>query len=308
MVVADRASRKPPPPPPPPMFSLPPRFTPPPMFTPPPPMFTLPPPPPPPPRTITPEDRRNMNSVGVPPPIHPALKDRVDSNGNLRVTADTAERLIQNYKPATPPYFVPPPPMFTPPMFSPPMFTVKPPPPPPPQTEDPRQEAPQENAPTPPPPVYSQPTLPATPPPPPPPPKIKVAPIDTVLFDDDAVPKEIIADLLFENIGGQEILTVARHDTVNGQTVLYQPIKNINILQQQYNPNNLLKLRDTSDTIFGNFTINLSAKIPQIGNGPNGSNTYIDSQGNIIIEFVNLAADELIEVQLTSSGTIYEAG
>jgi hypothetical protein len=156
--------------------------------------------------------------------------------------------------------------------------------------------------------VNPEPSYPTPPPPPPPPPKIKVAPIDTVLFDDDAVPKEIIADLLFESIGGQEILTIARHDTVNGQTVLYQPIKNINILQQQYNPNNLLKLRDTSNTIFGNFTINLASKIPQVGNGTGGANTYLDAVGDLVIEFVSLANDELVEVQITSSGTIYEAG
>ena len=156
--------------------------------------------------------------------------------------------------------------------------------------------------------VTSEPSYPAPPPPPPPPPKVKVAPIDTVLFDDDSVPKEIIADLLFENIGGQEILSIARHDTVNGQTVLYQPIKNINILQQQYNPSNLQKLRDTSNTIFGNFTIDLFSKIPQVGNGTNGSNVYLDTNGNLVIEFVNLFSDELVEVQLTSNGTIYEAG
>jgi hypothetical protein len=156
--------------------------------------------------------------------------------------------------------------------------------------------------------VTPEPSYAPPPPPPPPPPKIKVAPIDTVLFDDDAVPKEIIADLLFESIGGQEILTIARHDTVNGQTVLYQPIKNINILQQQYNPSNLLKLRDTSNTIFGNFAINLASKIPQVGNGTSGANTYLDAVGDLVIEFVSLANDELVEVQITSSGTIYEAG
>ncbi len=203
----------------------------------------------------------------------------------------------------------PPPPMFSPPMFSPPpppMFVPKPA-----ETQDnvveqdpgPGEEE-QSNAVV----VNPEPSYPTPPPPPPPPPKVKVAPIDTVLFDDDAVPKEIIADLLFESIGGQEILTIARHDTVNGQTVLYQPIKNINTLQQQYNPNNMLKLRDTSDTIFGNFTINLASKIPQIGNGANGANTYLDSNGDLIIEFVNLGNGELVEVQLTSSGTIYEAG
>jgi hypothetical protein len=156
--------------------------------------------------------------------------------------------------------------------------------------------------------VNPEPNYAPPPPPPPPPPKVKVAPIDTILFDDDAVPKEIIADLLFESIGGQEILTISRHDTVNGQTVLYQPIKNINTLQQQYNPSNLLKLRDTSNTIFGNFSINLVGKIPQVGNGLGGANTYLDTNGDLVIEFVNLANDELVEVQLASSGTIYEAG
>lgn len=225
--------------------------------------------------------------------------------------------------PPPPPRFSvppPPPPMFTPPPPPPPRFSVPPPmfTPPPPMfiptpaaTQDnvveqdpgPGEEE-QSNAVV----VNPEPSYPTPPPPPPPPPKIKVAPIDTVLFDNDAVPKEIIADLLFESIGGQEILTIARHDTVNGQTVLYQPIKNINILQQQYNPNNLLKLRDTSNTIFGNFTINLTNKIPQVGNGLGGSNTYLDSSGNLVIEFVNLANDELVEVQIASSGTIYEAG
>ena len=206
----------------------------------------------------------------------------------------------------------PPPPRFSVP--PPPTFTSKPPPPPmfiptPAATQDnvveqnPVEEERSSAAVVTPEPSYAPP-----PPPPPPPPKIKVAPIDTVLFDDDAVPKEIIADLLFESIGGQEILTIARHDTVNGQTVLYQPIKNINILQQQYNPSNLLKLRDTSNTIFGNFTINLASKIPQVGNGTGGANTYLDAVGDLVIEFVSLANDELVEVQITSSGTIYEAG
>ena len=268
-VVADRVA-------PPPMFSVPP--PPPPMFVAPPPMFSVPPPPTPP-----------RFSISAPPP---------------------------RFSIASPPNFTPkPPPNFTPPpMFTPPMFTqpIKP------ETKETKPED-----------SFTDggesvdnggssggdsltPTPITTPTPTPTPvttPKIKVAPIDTVLFNDDAVPKEIIADLLFENIGGQEILTIARHDTVNGQTVLYQPIKNINILQQQYNPNNLLRLRNTTNTIFDNFTINLFNKIPQIGSGSGGSNIYLDpNSGDLIIELVNLSPDELVEVQITSSGTIEEAG
>ena len=152
---------------------------------------------------------------------------------------------------------------------------------------------------------------PKPPPPPPPPPTpgipaIKTAPIDTVLFNDDLIDQNIIADLLFEDVGGQEILTISRYDTVNGQEVSYQPIKNLNILQQEYNPNNLVRIQATSDKIFANFPIKLDNKIPIVGNGPNGENVYLDASGSIVIELVNLLSDEQVEVQITSSGIIYE--
>ncbi len=45
-----------------------------------------------------------------------------------------------------------------------------------------------------------------------------------------------------------------------------------------------------------------------VGNGPNGDNVYLDSSGNLVIEFVNLQNDEQVEVQVTLNGTIYEIG
>lgn len=151
------------------------------------------------------------------------------------------------------------------------------------------------------------PPAPPAPPPPPPPPPIKTAPIDTVLFNDDLVDQNIIADLLFEDVGGQEILTIGRYDTVNGQDISYQPIKNLNLIQQEYNPNNLVKIQQTSDRIFANFPIKLGDKIPVVGNGPSGENVYLDSNGAIVIELVNLELDEQVEIQIASNGTIYEA-
>lgn len=139
-------------------------------------------------------------------------------------------------------------------------------------------------------------------------PPIKTAPIDTILFDNDAVDTALITDLLFENVGGQEILSIARYDTVNGQDVSYQAIKNLNIIQDEYNPNNILKLQKTSTQIFANYPINLSTKIPYVGNGVNGENVYLDGNGNLVIELVDLNSDEQVEVQITTSGTIYEVG
>lgn len=156
----------------------------------------------------------------------------------------------------------------------------------------------------------TEPKPPAPPPPPPPPPPqpIKTATPQYVLFNDDEIPVDVIVDLLFENIGGQELLSISRHDTVLGQNILYQPIKNLNILREEYNPNNLVRLQKTSDKFFANYTIKLSDKIPVVGNGANGDNVYLDSDGNLVLEFINLNNDEQIEVQITINGTIYEVG
>lgn len=138
---------------------------------------------------------------------------------------------------------------------------------------------------------------------------VKAAPIDTVVFVDEAFSNELMTDLLFEDIGGQELLTLARNDTVNGQAVTYQPIKNLNILQEIYNPSNLLKLQETSDKYFANFIIDLRSKIPKIGNGEDGVNYYLDfATGSGVIEFVNLKSDEQVELQIASAGIIEDVG
>jgi hypothetical protein len=141
-----------------------------------------------------------------------------------------------------------------------------------------------------------------------PPPPVKTAPIDTILFNDDSVPIEIMADLIFENIGGQELINIARNDTVNGQNIVYQPIKNLTAIQQQYNPNNIVSLQATSDKYFQNFSIKFEEKVPLEATGPAGAHIYVDTTtGELVIESVNMLADEQIELEVTASGTIYEA-
>lgn len=137
---------------------------------------------------------------------------------------------------------------------------------------------------------------------------VKSASPDIVLFNDKDIEDnaEAMVDLLFENIGGQELLQIARYDTVNGQEVLYQPIKNLNIIQEEYNPNNILKLQQTSDRIFGNFPLKLEPTIPQEYTITGVTeNVYLDADGNIVIELINLEGNEQVEVEITRSGTIY---
>jgi hypothetical protein len=81
--------------------------------------------------------------------------------------------------------------------------------------------------------IFSGSNLTATPPAPAPEPVIvqaapvKTATPDIVLFDDSALPIEVMTDLIFENIGGQELISITRSDIVNGQKISYQPIKNL---------------------------------------------------------------------------------
>ena len=118
-----------------------------------------------------------------------------------------------------------------------------------------------------------------------------------------------MVDVLFEDIIGQELLSIARGDTVNGQDVVYQPIKNLGLLQGTYNPNNILGLSDTSANFFSSFVIQLNDKIPTVSNQANGKNYYVDSVNNdIIIELINIVDDEQVEVQLATSGTIDRLG
>jgi hypothetical protein len=136
--------------------------------------------------------------------------------------------------------------------------------------------------------------------------KIKVATPDIILFDDGSVPIEVMADLIFEDIGGQELINIARFDTVNGQNISYQPIKNLSLINQQYNPNNIIGLQKTSNLYFAGFAIKLEDKIPKLTNSPDNNPVYMDSFGNIVVEAINLNSDDQIEIQIIVSGTIYD--
>lgn len=143
---------------------------------------------------------------------------------------------------------------------------------------------------------------------------IKVAGPELInLIDDDRAPEEkieIMTDLLFEDIGAQEIVNITRNDIVNGQNVIYQPIKNITNLYYQYNPQNVLALQKTDKDYFKNFPILLYSKVPECGTGfdivnnqevPNCKYIYINpNTGDMVIDLVNMRSSEQVEVQIIS--------
>jgi alpha-L-arabinofuranosidase len=123
-----------------------------------------------------------------------------------------------------------------------------------------------------------------------------------------------MSDLIFEDIGGQEIINIVRNDMINGQNVIYRPIRNLSDINSQYNSNNIIALENTSDSYFKNFPIKLETHVPLVGTGPapDYPTVYLDdTNGNLIINVVNMASDEQVEVQIVVRGsllndTIYE--
>lgn len=136
--------------------------------------------------------------------------------------------------------------------------------------------------------------------------KIKSATPEIILFGNNSIPMEIMADLIFEDIGGQELISVGRHDLINGDNIQNSLIKNLSSINQLTSSQKILSLHNTADKYFANFGIKLENKTPLIGNGQNGSNVYFDSTiDSLVLEFINIEQDEQVEVQFQVDGTIY---
>lgn len=123
----------------------------------------------------------------------------------------------------------------------------------------------------------------------------KVAPSDIIQFDDNSVEIELIKDLLFEDIGATELANISRTDLIDGQNVIYAPIKNLPVIRRDFNPNNIVATGSNSD-YFSRFAIDLSLR--------GIYDPYFDDQGNLVIEVETVGDDEEIQVQILTNGTI----
>lgn len=133
---------------------------------------------------------------------------------------------------------------------------------------------------------------------------VKIATPDIILDSGIVMSEEIMARLLFEEIGGQEIINVSRSDLVNGQSVVYKPIKNLSTVQALYNPKSILALQNTSDDYFNNYGLKILNYLPSTGSTDTGNTVYLDGSGNLVIELVNVGEKQLVEVQIMTSGNV----
>jgi hypothetical protein len=133
---------------------------------------------------------------------------------------------------------------------------------------------------------------------------VKIATPDVMLYTVSDLEVQAINDILFENIGGQELISISRNDILNGQDISIQPIKNLKSLALKYNPKNIVNLSENSASFFSNFPIALENYLPNQASGVKLSE--VDSDGNLVLNFINVPNGEQIEVQLFAGGNILD--
>ena len=129
---------------------------------------------------------------------------------------------------------------------------------------------------------------------------VKSARPDIIDYEESRVPAEVLQQLLFENLAGQEIINIARNDTVTGQNVSYSLISNIDELNIRYNSKNIFNIPGSSEAFFSSFPIRLEVHSQnELGEEP-----YIDENGDLVINVTLLNDDEQVEIQTFNSGSL----
>ena len=139
---------------------------------------------------------------------------------------------------------------------------------------------------------------PPRPPPPPPPPgqkqtsQVKISAVNVVNRNYEATSVEQMERLYFQNVGGTEILSVTRHDTVGGEEVVFNNVDNLSELRSQFNPLNIL-MTTNLNSLFSEYGVDIGQKI-----GALDETFSMNVDGGIDIQVFNVNRDEYVQVQI----------
>jgi hypothetical protein len=145
----------------------------------------------------------------------------------------------------------------------------------------------------------------------------------------DLVPQydaEYISQILFENLSAVELSIRERHDTIEGINQRYSIVSNLSEIRKRYEITKQLTVMDKFRPLTKIFTIDIESKIPQEDyielEGLDSTYKYIDenniiierekgyyyidTNGDLVIELVNLERSQEVEIQIATSGTIYK--
>lgn len=123
---------------------------------------------------------------------------------------------------------------------------------------------------------------------------------------DPASTVEDMENAIWQNIGGHEIISLARRDLVDGINLDYTLINNLKELQQEYNPKTIFAIEDVATTTFKRFGLSFANFLPTVEELEAiqeglSSPVVLDDSGNIVIYVKNIRDDQEVEAQIISS-------
>jgi hypothetical protein len=148
---------------------------------------------------------------------------------------------------------------------------------------------------------------------------VKVPELYNIDLSSEMVPESVLEFLMFEQLAGQELLSVSRSDILNGQNVSYGVIGNLSDVASQYSSDNILSLPGTLPDLFKVYGLVLENYVPLLTFSTlelasrltnESPNSYVDiddssnTKNSLILEFKNMQANYDVEVQILSSGLV----
>jgi hypothetical protein len=152
---------------------------------------------------------------------------------------------------------------------------------------------------------------------------VKIATPDILIENQTKViPVDTMSDMIFQEIGGHELISISRNDLVNGRNMSYQLIRNLEDISIEYNSQTILPIPGGSADYFNSFSIRFNDHIPTVrfnpeteqyfyienpayGPGSTGSTVYIeDESGDLIIDLTGIKDTHRIEVEIIEKATL----
>lgn len=137
-------------------------------------------------------------------------------------------------------------------------------------------------------------------------PAVKPATPDIITINQETLPAELMTSLIFEDIGGHELLSISRHDLISGSNMDYQSIKNLNDIYINHNSLNIIPMPDSSSNYIKDFPIVWEDHIIETFLSLDSSHITLNTTDKELQLLVsNMKSGEQIEVQVLSSVSGY---
>ena len=117
-----------------------------------------------------------------------------------------------------------------------------------------------------------------------------------VNYNEQSVPMEMITSILFEEIGGAELVNIMRHDTIGGVAIDYSLVGNISEINEMFNSNNIISGFEARGTYLNQFPIDIWQRLDTV---------EINDEGDLVIDLNSVESGEEVEVQILIDGIIY---